>query len=90
MTTSVKIDDALNARIQHLARMRQRSPQSIMSEAIREYVEREEQREHFKQEARDAWTAYQENGLHLTGGEVRDCLNGWGTAEEPGIPECHE
>ena len=51
---------------------------------------REEAMENFRQEALASWTAYQETGRHLTGQEVRDWLNSWGTDKENTIPECHE
>jgi len=90
MATSVKIDDELKGRIQHLAGVRRRSAHWIMCEAIRDYVEREEEKEKFKQEALASWTAYQETGRHLSGQEVRDWLNTWGTDKEKEIPQCHE
>lgn len=90
MATSVKLDDDLKNRIQQLADARHRSAHWIMREAIRDYVEREEAREDFKQEALASWTAYQETGRHLTGQEVRNWLNTWGTDEEKEIPQCHE
>ncbi len=90
MATSVKIDDELKSRIQHLADMRNRSAHWIMREAIRNYVEREEARERFKQDALASWTAYQETGQHLTGKEVRGWLNTWGTDKEKEMPPCHD
>ena len=90
MATSLKIDDALKGRVQHLATQRRRSPHWIMLEAIQQYVEREEARESFRQEALASWTAYQETGRHLTGQEVRAWLNTWGTDGEKAVPECHE
>ena len=90
MATSVKLDDELKGRIQHLADLRHRSAHWIMCEAIRDYVEREEARESFKQEALASWKAYQETGQHLTGPEVRDWLNTWGTDKETKIPKCHK
>lgn len=90
MATSLKIDDELKSRVQHLAGQRRRSAHWIMLEAIRQYVEREETRESFKQEALASWAAYQETGRHLTGQEVRAWLNTWGTDEEKAMPECHE
>ena len=90
MATSVKLDDDLKSRIQHLADMRNRSAHWIMCEAIRDYVEREEARESFKQEALASWTAFQETGRHLTGQEMRDWLTTWGTDKETEIPQCHE
>jgi predicted transcriptional regulator len=90
MATSIKIDDELKSRVQHLAGLRQRSAHWIMREAIAQYVQREEARESFKQEALASWTAYQETGRHLSGQEVRTWLNTWGTEAETALPECHE
>ena len=89
MATSLKIDDALKDRVQHLAGQRRRSAHWIMLEAIQQYVEREEARESFKQEALTAWASYQETGRHMTGQEVRAWLKTWGTDDEKAAPECH-
>lgn len=90
MATSVKLDDELKNRIQRLADTRQRSAHWIMREAIRNYVEREEAIESFKQEALASWAGYQETGQHLTGEETRDWLKSWGTDKETPPPKCHE
>jgi predicted transcriptional regulator len=90
MATSVKLDDALKGRVQHLANLRQRSPHWVMREAIREYVEREEARESFKQEALASWAAFQETGQHLSGAELRGWLTTWGTEAEAEAPVCHD
>lgn len=90
MATSIKIDETLKSRVQRLASARRRSPHWIMREAIEQYVEREEARESFKQEALASWTAYQETGRHLTGQEARDWLRSWGTEDEKAAPDCHE
>ncbi|NOQ16817.1 MAG: ribbon-helix-helix protein, CopG family, partial [Methyloprofundus sp.] len=42
MATSIKLDDDIKHRIQHLADLRHRSAHWIMKEAIRDYVVREE------------------------------------------------
>lgn len=90
MATSLKIDDKLKGRVQHLASQRRRSPHWIMLEAIQQYVEREEARESFKQEALTSWAAYKETGHHLTGQEVRTWLSTWGTDYEQAVPERHK
>ncbi|WP_066457763.1 CopG family ribbon-helix-helix protein [Castellaniella caeni] len=90
MATSLKIDEMLKDRVQHLASQRRRSSHWIMLEAIRQYVEREEARERFKQEALASWVAYQETGRHLTGREVGIWLDTWGTRDERAVPECRE
>lgn len=89
MATSLKIDDTLKGRVQHLASMRDRSPHWVMCEAIREYVDREEARESFRAEALASWAEYQETGQHLTGAELRTWLDSWGSAEEGECPPCH-
>jgi len=90
MTISIKIDDDLENRVQNLAASRQQSPDGIMREAIQQYVEREEAREHFRQEALASWDDYQETGLHLTGDELRTWLSTWGTDAETEPPEYHK
>ncbi|WP_116368616.1 CopG family ribbon-helix-helix protein [Parahaliea mediterranea] len=79
--TSIKLDDELRSRIQHLADHRRRSAHWLMREAIEQYVEREERRECFKQEALKAWEDCQANGLHVTGAEVER-----GLGEQPRRP----
>jgi predicted transcriptional regulator len=90
MATSVKLDAALQVRVQQLATARRRSAHWIMREAIQQYVEREEAQESFKHEALAAWTEYQATGLHLTGAEIRTWLRTWGTDAETEVPVCHE
>ena len=90
MATSIKLDEDLKNRIQNLANIRHRSAHWIMREAIREYIEREEARESFRQETIESWTAYQETGRHLTNQEVRNWLKTWGTEKETKAPSCHE
>lgn len=90
MATSIKIDNQLKIRIQHLADVQHRSTHWLILEAIKEYVEREEARESFKQEALASWKAYQETGKHLTGQEVREWLKGWGNHPQTEPPTCHE
>lgn len=88
--TSIKLDDALKGRIQHLAESRRRSSHWIMREAIAQYVEREEKREAFKQDAIRAWEAYQETGLHLTMEEADAWLAKLEAGEDAEMPKCHD
>lgn len=90
MATSVKLDDDLKGRIQHLADLRHRSAHWIMREAIRDYVTREEKRESFRQEALRAWESYQENGQHLTLEEADAWLAQLEAGEDAGLPKCHD
>ena len=90
MAISLKIDDELKGRVQQLATLRDRSPHWIMREAIKQYVEHEEARESFRQEAMASWTAYRETGRHLSGDEIAAWLGGWGTDAEAELPECRD
>ncbi|MDR2127661.1 MAG: CopG family ribbon-helix-helix protein [Burkholderiaceae bacterium] len=87
---TLRIDEALKTRVQHIASQRRRSPHWIMLEAIQQYVEREEARARFTQEALASWTAYKETGRHLTNQEVRGWLSTWGGAHDEKAPECHK
>jgi predicted transcriptional regulator len=88
-TTSIKLDDETRARMKRLAEARGRTPHWVMREAINQYLTREEARESFRQEALDSWEEYRETGLHVTGGEARNWLAEWGSADEPDPPRCH-
>ena len=85
--TSIKLDDALKTRLQHLATAKNRSLHWLLCEAVREYVEREEREEAFYQHALQSWENYQKDGLHLTGDEVIQ----WLRTSEPDTPPplCH-
>lgn len=81
MAVSIKLNDKMKNRIQRLAKLRQSSPQSIVQEAIREYVTREEARENFKQEALASWAEYKKTGHGMTIKKVIEWLNTWDTDE---------
>ncbi len=87
--TSIKLDDELKGRVQHLAEARRRTSHWIMREAIAQYVEREEKRESFKQDALRAWEDYQRTGLHLTLEEADAWLAKLEAGEDVEPPKCH-
>ncbi|OCP22477.1 MULTISPECIES: CopG family ribbon-helix-helix protein [unclassified Ensifer] len=88
--TSLKLDDELKGRVQHLAEVRRRSSHWIMREAIAQYVEREEKREALRHDTLNAWEEFQATGLHATADEVEKWLSTWGTDDERAAPECHK
>jgi len=63
MATSIRLDDALAARLAGLAKSRQRSLNSVAREAIQQYVEREEARLSFFGEADQSWAGQREADL---------------------------
>lgn len=88
--TSVKLDDDMKMRIQHLAEARKRTSHWIMREAISQYVDREEKREALRLDTLKAWEEFQETGLHATAEEVDQWLESWGKDDEMPVPECRK
>ena len=89
-TTSLKLDAETKARLQKLANARRRSSHWLMREAIEQYVDREERREQFRQDALAAWAEYQTTGLHVTAEEADAWLARLEAGEDVEPPECHE
>ena len=88
-STSVKLEPELKARVQKLALARKRTSHWLMKEAIEQYITREEAREAEQREAMASWQHYQATGLHVTGDELIEWLETWGTENETPAPECH-
>jgi predicted transcriptional regulator len=88
LATSLKLDETLKGRVQHLASARRRSAHWIMREAIQQYVEREERRESFKQDALRAWSQYQATGQHVTAEDAEAWLAKLENGEDADLPKC--
>jgi predicted transcriptional regulator len=88
--TSIKLDEDMKGRVQHLAEARRRSSHWIMREAIAQYVEREEKREALKQDAMQAWEGYQQTGLHLSVDVADSWLARLEAGEDADLPPCHD
>ncbi len=89
-TTSVKLDTKTKERVQRLALARRRSAHWVMREAIEQYVEREEKREQFRQDALAAWIHYQTTGLHATAEEAGTWLAKLEAGQDAAPPKCHD
>lgn len=87
--TTVKIDQETKERLAHLAALRQRTPHWMILQAVRQYVEREEKREAFRQDGIRAWNQYQATGLHVTSAEADAWLAKLEAGQDVEPPECH-
>lgn len=87
--TTIKIDQSTKERVKRLADARQRTSHWMILEAIREYVDREEKREAFRQAGIRAWNEYQATGLHVTLEEADAWLAELEAGHEVDPPECH-
>lgn len=88
--TSVKLDNELKQRVQRLAASHRRTAHWILREAVQQYVEREERRERFRQDALAAWNHYQATGLHVTAGEADKWLAKLEAGKDAPPPICHD
>lgn len=86
---SIEISEDLDLRIQHLAEARRLSPRRVLQDAVEQYVEREEKRQAFLQDAAEAWNDFQRTGLHVTGEEVEAWLSKLEAGEDIEPPKCH-
>lgn len=89
-TTSLKLDSKIKARVRRLAKAHRRSPHWLMREAIEQYVEREERRERFRQDAAAAWAEYQATGQHVTAAEADAWLARLEAGENANPPASHD
>jgi predicted transcriptional regulator len=89
VNASVKLPQALHARVSKLAAIRNRTPHALMLQAIEKYVTREEKREAWRQEGLAAWDEYQQTGLHLTNAEVKEWLLQLAAGNNAEPPKCH-
>jgi predicted transcriptional regulator len=86
---AIKIDEDIKARIKRLAGARQRTEHWLMREAITQYVEREEKREAFRQDALKAWGAFQSTGQHVTAEDADVWMSQLEQGHDIEPPECH-
>lgn len=86
---AIKIDNDIKERVKRLAEARHRTPHWLMREAISQYLEREEKRESFRQDAIKAWNEYQTTGLHATFEEADAWLEKLEAGKGIEPPECH-
>jgi predicted transcriptional regulator len=87
--TSVKLDPAIKKRVQRLAAAQKRTPHWIIREAVEQYVDREEKRDKFRQDALDAWEHYQATGLHVTAAEADAWMLKLAAGKKAKRPVCH-
>ena len=83
---TVKLDHGLRDRLQALGEAQRRTPHWLMCEAIRLYVEREEEAAQAKAETRARLARYDATGEHIAEEDVDGWLKGWGTSRERPAP----
>ncbi len=87
--TTIKMDQTTKERLKSLAEARHRSSHWMILDAIRQYLDREERREAFRQDGIKAWNEFQATGLHVTFEEADTWLAKLEVGEDVKPPECH-
>ena len=84
-TTSFRLDDDLQEKLETTANRTKRSKGWIINNALRRYIEQEELKERILAETQEA-LADIEAGRVVSGEEVMKWLETWGTAAETKVP----
>ena len=88
-STNLRLAPEIESRLLRLAETRQKPADTLMRQAIEQYVEREERREQLRQDALRAWAEYQATGLHVTGDEAGTWLSRLEAGEDLEPPSPH-
>lgn len=86
----VKVSMELMDRLTRISAAKRRSKHWLMLEAIRQFVEREEVAEKFREETIEAWSDYERDPIKFTADEVFDFISGWERVHESERTKCHE
>lgn len=84
-TTSFRLDDELEAKLEQTATKLRRSKGWIINDALRQYIEREEQKLKMLEETEQALADIQASRV-VSGEEVMKWLETWGTSNETKSP----
>jgi predicted transcriptional regulator len=88
MESSLTIDKQLEERLNALAAARQMSPQAVMRDAVRDYVDRAERLAEFLYKAEQSKFEFDQTGRHLKSAAAFEWLDRWGGPDETEAPEC--
>ncbi|MFK0731710.1 MAG: CopG family ribbon-helix-helix protein [Gloeotrichia echinulata GP01] len=84
-TTSFRLDDDLQEKLDSTATRLKRSRGWIINDALRQYIEREERKQRMMEETEEA-IADIDAGRVVSGEDVMKWLETWGTATETKAP----
>jgi predicted transcriptional regulator len=83
---AVKLDEEIYNRLKVLGEARRRSPHWLMKEAIQQFLEREEEAEHIRQDTLERWARFEATGEAVSHEAVDAWLETWGTEREGKCP----
>lgn len=83
---AVKLDDETYERLKSLGELRRRSPHWLMKEAIRQFLDREEEAEQVRRDTLERLANYEASGKAVSHDAVDAWLETWGTDREGKCP----
>ncbi|MBF0530468.1 MAG: ribbon-helix-helix protein, CopG family [Deltaproteobacteria bacterium] len=83
---AVKLDEETYARLKALGEARKRTPHWLMKEAIRQFLDREEEAEHIRRDTLERWARYETTGETISHDVVDAWLETWGMDQEGQCP----
>ena len=82
----IRIDEALENRLDALAQRTQRSKSFLAKAALSRYIEEEERKQYENDLTVARWEEYQETGETISHEAMTEWLESWGTDEEKPCP----
>jgi predicted transcriptional regulator len=87
LSKAIKLDEEIYSRLKVLADARQRTPHWLMKEAIRQFLEREEEFERVRRESLERWERFEATGETVSHDAIEAWLQTWGTDREGKCPK---
>ncbi len=72
--TTIRLGEGYKERLTALAELRERSPSSLMQEAIKKFVHQEEELEQERRIVQERWEHFQLTGDHLTHAQITNWI----------------
>lgn len=89
-TTTIRLDEALKARITAAAERAGKTPHAFMVEAITEHVEQDELDADFQRIAEERWEEVQRTGMTVAWEDVKAWLQATARGEDLDFPEARK
>lgn len=86
MNRAIKLDESIYDRLKTLGESRQRTPHWLMKEAIKQFLEREEEAEQRKKDTLERIARFEETGESIPFETVDAWLATWGSESEGKCP----
>lgn len=87
---SIRLDKEKRSRLNQLAKAQERTSHALALKALDEYLEREEARLAYEQQAIQAYEALQLTGMHVGHDELKQWANSLNTSNPKEAPSCHD